>query len=63
MFTRDDVCQQSLEALQGFAGISSKSVQTVLRALLTAGVIAKEETRPGRHANRYRLLLTVGNGA
>jgi hypothetical protein len=63
MFIRDDVCQQSLEALQRVAGISSKSVQTVLRALLAAGVIAKEETRPGRHANRYRLLLTVGNGA
>ena len=60
--THDDVCQQSLEALQRVAGISSKSVQTVLRALLAAGVIAKEETGPGRHANRYRLLLTVGNG-
>ena len=63
MFTRDDVCQQSLEALEDFTGLSSKSVQTVLRALLAAGVIAKEETRHGRHVNRYRLLLTVGNGA
>ena len=63
MFTRDDVCQQSLEALEDFTGLSRKSVQTVLRALLAAGVIAKEETRHGRHANRYRLLLTVGNGA
>ena len=63
MFTRDDVCQQSLETLQGSTGISSKSVQTVLRALLAAGIIANEDTGAGRHANRYRLLLTVGNGA
>ena len=63
MFTRDDVCQQSLQALEDFAGLSRKSVQRVLRALLAAGVIAKEDTGAGRHANRYRLLLTVGNGA
>jgi hypothetical protein len=63
MFTRDDVCQQSLEALEDVTGLSNKSVQAVLRALLAAGVIAKEETWHGRHANRYRLLLTVGNGA
>ena len=63
MFTRDDVGQQSREVLEDFTGLSSKSVQTALRALLAAGVIAKEETRHGRHVNRYRLLLTVGNGA
>ena len=40
-----------------------QTVQTVLRGLLAAGVIAKEDTGAGRHANRYRLLLTVGNGA
>jgi hypothetical protein len=62
MFTRDDVCQQSLEALEA-AGLSRKSVQTVLRALLAAGIIAKEDTGVGRHANRYRLLLTAGSGA
>ena len=56
MFASDDVCQQSIEALEDFTGLSSKSVQTVLRALLAAGVITREETRHGRHANRYRLL-------
>jgi hypothetical protein len=63
MFTRDDVCQQSLEALEDLAGISHKHIQRVLRVLLAAGVIAKEDTGAGRHANRYRLLLTVGGGA
>ena len=63
MFIRDDVCQQSREALEDFTGLSSKSVQTALRALLAAGIIAKEETKHGRHVNRYRLLLAVGNGA
>ena len=63
MFASDDVCQQSIEALEDATGVSRKSVQTVLRALLAAGIIAKEDTGAGRHANRYRLLLTVGNGA
>jgi hypothetical protein len=63
MFAGDDACQVGLAALEDVTGLCRRSVQTVLRALLTAGVIAKEETRPGRHANRYRLLLTVGNGA
>ncbi len=63
MFTRDDVCQQSLEALEDVAGISRKHRQRALRGLLAAGVIVKEDTGAGRHANRYRLLLTVGNGA
>jgi hypothetical protein len=63
MFAGGDVCQLSLEALEDAAALSRKSVQTVLRALLAAGAIAKEETGQGQHANRYRLLLTVGNGA
>jgi hypothetical protein len=63
MFAGGDVCQQSLEALEDTAGLARKSVQTVLRALLTAGILAKEETGAGRHANRYRLLLKVGNSA
>ena len=63
MFASDDVCQQSLEALEDVTGISRRHIQMVLRALLAAGVIAKEETGVGRHANRYRLLLTTGNGA
>ena len=63
MFASDDVCQQSLQTLEDVAGISRKHIQRVLRGLLAAGVIAKEDTGAGRHANRYRLLLTVGNGA
>jgi DNA-binding Lrp family transcriptional regulator len=63
MFTGSDVCQQSLQALEDAAGLSRKSVQTVLRTLVAAGVIAKEETGVGRHASRYRLLLTAGSGA
>jgi pyocin large subunit-like protein len=63
MFASDDICQQSHEALEDVTGLSRKSVQTVLRALLAAGIIAKEGTGAGRHANRYRLLPTVGSGA
>ena len=63
MFTSDDVCQQSLEALEDVTGLSRRHVQMVLRALLAAGVIAKDDAGAGRHANRYRLLLTAGNGA
>jgi hypothetical protein len=63
MFISDDVCQQSLETLEDAAGLSRKTVQAVLRALLAAAIIAKEDTGAGRHANRYRLLLTVGSGA
>jgi hypothetical protein len=63
MFISDDVCQQSLETLADAAGLSRKSVQTVLRALLAAGVIAREKTGAGRHINRYRLLLALGAGA
>ena len=63
MFARADVCQQSREALEDVTGLSRETIQTVLRALLAAGVIAKDDTGAGRHANRYRLLLTVGNGA
>jgi hypothetical protein len=59
MFAHDDVCQQSLYALVDATGIERRSVQTVLRALLAAGVIAKEEAGQGRDANRYRLLLSV----
>jgi hypothetical protein len=44
MFIRDDACLQSLEALEDAAGLSRKSIQTVLRALLAAGIIAKEDT-------------------
>jgi predicted transcriptional regulator len=63
MFASDDVCQQSVEALEDAAGLSRKSVQKGLRALLAAGVIAKEGAGHGRHASRYRLLLSAGSGA
>ena len=63
MFAGDDVCQQSREALEEAAGLSRKSVHIGLRALLAAGLIVKEGTGHGRHASRYRLLLTAGNGA
>ena len=63
MFASDDVCQQSLQALEDVAGISRKHIQVVLRDLLAAGLIAKEDTGAGRHANRYRLLLKTGDGA
>ena len=63
MFASDDVCQQNGEALEEVAGLSRKSVQKGLRALLTAAIIAKDDTGAGRHANRYRLLLSVGSGA
>ena len=57
MFASDDVCQQSIETLEEVAGLSRKSVQKGLRALLTAAIIAKDDTGAGRYANRYRLLL------
>ena len=63
MFASDDVCRQSLQALADATGLSRFSVQTVLSTLVSAGVIAKEETGAGRHASRYRLLLTGGSGA
>jgi biotin operon repressor len=63
MFASDDVCQQSRETLEEAAGLSRKSVDTGLRALLAAGVIVKDETGHGRHVSRYRLLLTLGGGA
>ena len=57
MFASDDVCQQSIETLEEAASLSRKSVQMDLRALVAAGIIAKEETGVGRHASRYRLRL------
>jgi hypothetical protein len=62
MFAHDDVCQQSLYALGDATGIERRQIQAVLRALLAAGIIAKEEVGQGREANRYRLLLAAGSG-
>jgi hypothetical protein len=63
MFASGDVCPLSLDALEDVAGLSRRHIQMVVRALLAAGIIAKEDTSAGRHANRYRLLLPAGNGA
>jgi predicted transcriptional regulator len=63
MFASDDVCQRSIEALEDVTGLSRKSVQKGLHALLQAAIIAKDDTRAGRYANRYRLLPTAGSGA
>jgi hypothetical protein len=60
MFASDDICQQSLDALLDASGVSRPTVQSVLRSLLAAGVIAKEEKGHGQHANRYRLHLPLG---
>ena len=49
--------------LEEAAGLSRKTVHIGLHALLAAGIVAKEEMGHGRRASRYRLLLTVGNGA
>jgi hypothetical protein len=63
MFASDDVCQQSIEALEdATGGLSRKSIQTALRALLAAGLIAQEAMAHGRHASCYRLLVTLGDG-
>jgi len=62
MFADGDICQRSLDALLDAAGVSRKSVQKALKALLAAGVIGKEETGHGQFPNRYRLLLTLGSG-
>jgi hypothetical protein len=63
MFGAGDVCQLSLDALEDVTGLSRRHIQMVLRALLAAGITAKEDMGAGRHANRYHLLLTAGNDA
>jgi len=63
MFGDDDICRLSFEALLDVVGVSRKPARTARSALLAAGVIAKEETGHGRHPNRYRLLLALGDGA
>jgi hypothetical protein len=55
-----DVCQQSLEALEGRTGLGTQRLQKVLAALLAAGIIVREATGGGRRTNRYRLLLPAG---
>ena len=45
------------------SGVSRPTAQSVLRILLAAGVIAKEEKGHGQHANRYRLRLSLATDA
>jgi hypothetical protein len=63
MFASDDVCQLSLDALEDVTGLSRRHIQVVLRALVETDIIVKEDPGAGRYANRYRLLLPVGNDA
>jgi hypothetical protein len=57
MFSRDDVCQRSLEALEA-EGFARKTVPTVLRALVDAGFLSKQEGT-SRIPNTYRLHLSA----
>ena len=59
MFGDNETCQLSLEALLDVVGVSRKTAQATLNALLAASLVAKEAGH-GRRANRYRLLLTLG---
>ena len=63
MFAGGDVCQLSLEALEGATGLSRTIAGRCSAPLVAAGVIAKEEATHGRYASRYRLLLTAGGDA
>jgi hypothetical protein len=56
MFGSDDVCQRSLEALEA-EGFARKTVPTVLRALIAAGLVSKQEGT-SRIPNTYRLHLS-----
>jgi hypothetical protein len=56
MFSHDDVCRQSLEALAA-QGFNRKTVPEVLRALVEAGLLSKQEGT-SRIPNAYRLHLS-----
>jgi DNA-binding HxlR family transcriptional regulator len=60
MFASADACQLSLLALEDATGISHNALQTGLRALVAAGLIAKET---GSYPSRYSLLLTPEGAA
>ena len=55
MFSTDDVCRQSLEALIA-EGFSRKTIPATLRALIQAGLVSKQ-TGSARIPNAYRLHL------
>ena len=56
MFPRGDVCQRSLAHLTAVSGDSMKRGTRLLRLLVDAGFLSKEESL-GRVANVYRLHL------
>jgi hypothetical protein len=56
MFPRGDVCQHSLAHLTAALGDRMKRVTRLLRLLMEAGFLSKEESL-GRVANVYRLHL------
>src|SRR5262249_39091289 len=55
MFRSDDVCRQSLDALEA-EGFARKTVTTVLRALVAAGFVSTQ-AGTSRIPNAYRLHL------
>ena len=57
MFSRDDVCRQSLEALEG-EGFSRGLLPGMLRALIEDGLVSKQ-VGSARIPNTYRLLLSA----
>jgi hypothetical protein len=61
MFSSDDVCQQSLEALAA-EGFDRKTVPAVLRVLVEAGLLSKE-VGSARIPNTYRLRLSSAGAA
>jgi hypothetical protein len=56
MFSSDDVCRQSFEALKA-EGFGQKTVISALRALIAAGLLSKE-AGSGGIPNTYRLRLS-----
>jgi hypothetical protein len=56
MFRSDDVCQQSLEALEA-EGFARKTVIAVLRALIEAGLVSRQ-VGTSRIPDTYRLHLS-----
>jgi hypothetical protein len=54
MFPRDDTCPRSLAHLTAASGDRMKRVTRLLRLLVDAGFLSKEESA-GRVANIYRL--------
>jgi hypothetical protein len=61
MFSSDDVCRQSFEALKA-EGFGQKTVISALRALVAAGLLSKE-AGSGRIPNTYRLHLSLAGEA